>query len=96
MLGPIGFTGSPRCSRPRKPNGVPSYGPGLPVGGSGDPPASARDRGRRTVSAAAAANLRVLRARDGPIVSSRDFHDHLALVVAGGGLPELVAALDGK
>ncbi|MDJ0385735.1 nuclear transport factor 2 family protein [Streptomyces sp. G-G2] len=43
-----------------------------------------------------AANIQVLRARDGLIVSSRDYHDHLALVVAGGGLPHLVAALDGK
>ncbi|MET9464182.1 nuclear transport factor 2 family protein [Streptomyces sp. NPDC006544] len=40
-----------------------------------------------------AANIQVLRVRDGLIVSSRDFHDHLALVVAGGGLPHLVAAL---
>ncbi|MBT2406032.1 MULTISPECIES: nuclear transport factor 2 family protein [unclassified Streptomyces] len=43
-----------------------------------------------------AANIQVLRVRDGLIVSSRDFHDHLALVMAGGGLPELVAALEGK
>ncbi|MER5730700.1 nuclear transport factor 2 family protein [Streptomyces sp. NPDC002138] len=42
------------------------------------------------------ANIQVLRVRDGVIVSSRDFHDHLALVVAGGMLPQLVAALDGK
>ncbi|MFJ9820843.1 nuclear transport factor 2 family protein [Streptomyces sp. NPDC101151] len=42
------------------------------------------------------ANIQVLRVRDGLIVSSRDFHDHLALIVAGGDLPQLVAALDGK
>ena len=42
------------------------------------------------------ANIQVLRIRDGLIVGSRDFHDHLALIVAGGGLPQLVAALDGR
>ena len=42
------------------------------------------------------ANIQVLRVRDGLIVSSRDFHDHLALVVAGGDLPRLVEALDGR
>ncbi|WP_035844255.1 nuclear transport factor 2 family protein [Kitasatospora azatica] len=42
------------------------------------------------------ANIQVLQVRDGLIVSSRDFHDHLALAVAGGDLPQLVAALDGK
>ncbi|GAA0682650.1 hypothetical protein GCM10010193_40500 [Kitasatospora atroaurantiaca] len=42
------------------------------------------------------ANIQVLRVRDGLIVSSRDFHDHLALIVAGGDLPQLVAALDGR
>ncbi|WP_371674976.1 nuclear transport factor 2 family protein [Streptomyces sp. NBC_01276] len=42
-----------------------------------------------------AANIQVLRVRDGLIVSSRDYHDHLALAVAGGNLPELVAALEG-
>ncbi|MEV4611472.1 nuclear transport factor 2 family protein [Kitasatospora sp. NPDC049258] len=40
------------------------------------------------------ANIQVLRVRDGLIVGSRDFHDHLALVVAGGDLPQLVAALE--
>ncbi|WP_371502549.1 nuclear transport factor 2 family protein [Kitasatospora sp. NBC_00374] len=44
----------------------------------------------------ATANIQVLRVRDGLIVGSRDFHDHLALIVAGGDLPQLVAALDGK
>ncbi|MFJ2864441.1 nuclear transport factor 2 family protein [Kitasatospora sp. NPDC087314] len=43
-----------------------------------------------------AANIQVLRIRDGLIVSSRDFHDHLALIVAGGNLQQLIAALDGK
>ncbi|MFJ8623451.1 nuclear transport factor 2 family protein [Kitasatospora sp. NPDC093550] len=41
------------------------------------------------------ANVLVLRVRDGLIVDSRDYHDHLALAVAGDGLPELVAALQG-
>ncbi|GGV22327.1 hypothetical protein GCM10010260_73260 [Streptomyces filipinensis] len=44
----------------------------------------------------ACANIQVLRIRDGLIVHSRDFHDHLALIVGGGGLPELVTALEGK
>ncbi|MFE7778752.1 nuclear transport factor 2 family protein [Streptomyces sp. NPDC057445] len=43
-----------------------------------------------------ASNIQVLRVRDGLIVSSRDYHDHLALIVAGGNLPQLVAALEGK
>ena len=42
-----------------------------------------------------AANIQVLRVRDGLIVHSRDFHDHLALVTACGDLPRLVAALEG-
>ncbi|WP_330334271.1 nuclear transport factor 2 family protein [Streptomyces sp. NBC_00536] len=42
-----------------------------------------------------AANIQVLRVRDGLIVSSRDYHDHLALAVAGGRLPQLVEALQG-
>ncbi|MCC9310995.1 nuclear transport factor 2 family protein [Kitasatospora sp. RB6PN24] len=42
------------------------------------------------------ANIQVLRVRDGLIVHSRDFHDHLTLVVAGGELPQLVAALEGR
>ncbi|MFI0805944.1 nuclear transport factor 2 family protein [Streptomyces echinatus] len=48
---------------------------------------------RRTFEAA---NIQVLRVREGLIVHSRDFHDHLALIVAGGGLPQLVTALEGK
>ncbi|WP_405596914.1 nuclear transport factor 2 family protein [Streptomyces sp. NBC_01410] len=43
-----------------------------------------------------ASNIQVLRVRDGLIVSSRDYHDHLALVVAGGNLSQLVAALEGE
>ncbi|WP_037888608.1 nuclear transport factor 2 family protein [Streptomyces sp. NRRL S-87] len=39
------------------------------------------------------ANLQVLRVRDGLIRHSRDYHDHLALAVAGGNLPDLVTAL---
>jgi ketosteroid isomerase-like protein len=42
------------------------------------------------------ANIQVLTVRDGLIVHSRDYHDHLALAVAGGALPQLVAALGGK
>ncbi|MEU9130577.1 nuclear transport factor 2 family protein [Kitasatospora sp. NPDC048540] len=42
------------------------------------------------------ADIQVLRVRDGLIVHSRDFHDHLALITASGALPQLVAALDGK
>lgn len=43
-----------------------------------------------------AANIQVLRVRDGLIVTSRDFHDHLALIVGGGNLPQLVEALEGE
>ncbi|MFI5533076.1 nuclear transport factor 2 family protein [Kitasatospora sp. NPDC051853] len=39
------------------------------------------------------ANVQVLRVRDGLIVHSRDYHDHLALAVADGRTEELVAAL---
>ncbi|WP_030275855.1 nuclear transport factor 2 family protein [Streptomyces sp. NRRL B-24484] len=42
------------------------------------------------------ANIQVLRVRDGRIVHSRDFHDHLALVAAGGHLPQLVAAMESR
>ncbi|MFC1415544.1 nuclear transport factor 2 family protein [Streptacidiphilus cavernicola] len=40
------------------------------------------------------ANIQVLRVRDGLIVETRDYHDHLALAVAGGGADRLLAALD--
>ncbi|MEU8511640.1 nuclear transport factor 2 family protein [Kitasatospora sp. NPDC048722] len=43
-----------------------------------------------------AANIQVLRVRDGLITHSRDFHDHVALIAADGALPHLVAALDGR
>lgn len=43
-----------------------------------------------------AANIQVLRVRHGLIVASRDFHDHLALAVAVGGLPRLVSAMEGQ
>ncbi|MER7844144.1 nuclear transport factor 2 family protein [Kitasatospora sp. NPDC096077] len=39
------------------------------------------------------ANIQVLRVRDGLIVSSRDFHDHLTIAQAGGNLPQLLEAL---
>jgi ketosteroid isomerase-like protein len=39
-------------------------------------------------------NIQVLRVRDGLIVSTRDFHNHLMFAAAGGHLPELVAALE--
>ncbi|KOU13928.1 hypothetical protein ADK52_37250 [Streptomyces sp. WM6372] len=42
------------------------------------------------------ANIQVLRVRDGLIAGSRDFHDHLALALAGGHLPQLVQALESK
>jgi uncharacterized protein len=38
-------------------------------------------------------NIQVLRIRDGQIVSSRDYHDHLALAAAVGRLQELVSSL---
>jgi uncharacterized protein len=38
------------------------------------------------------ANIQVLRVRDARIVSSRDYHNHLALAAALGRLPQLVAA----
>ncbi|MET8630980.1 nuclear transport factor 2 family protein [Kitasatospora sp. NPDC004669] len=53
-------------------------------------------RHRATGRTYTAANIQVLRVRDGLIVSSRDYHDHLALAVAGGNLPQLVEALDGN
>ncbi|MFJ8475913.1 nuclear transport factor 2 family protein [Kitasatospora sp. NPDC094011] len=39
------------------------------------------------------ANIQVLRVRDGLIVSSRDFHDHLTIALASGNLPQLLEAL---
>lgn len=39
------------------------------------------------------ANIQVLRIRDGLIVESRDYHDHLALAHALGHLPQLTAAM---
>lgn len=39
------------------------------------------------------ANIQVTRVRDGLIVHSRDYHDHLALADATGQLPELLATL---
>jgi ketosteroid isomerase-like protein len=46
--------------------------------------------GRTTV-----ANIQVLRVRDGLIVASRDYHDHLRLAATAGRAGELAAALDG-
>ncbi|MET8451683.1 nuclear transport factor 2 family protein [Streptomyces sp. NPDC005209] len=43
-----------------------------------------------------AANIQVLRVRDGLIVNSRDYHDHLALIMGSNGLPQLVAALENQ
>ncbi|MGW0764599.1 nuclear transport factor 2 family protein [Streptomyces sp. NPDC002676] len=40
--------------------------------------------------------IQVLRVRDGLIVHSRGYTDHLALIVAGGALPMLVKALENK
>ena len=38
-------------------------------------------------------NIQVLRVRDGKIVSSRDYHNHLAIAAALGQLPELASSL---
>jgi uncharacterized protein len=38
------------------------------------------------------ANIVVWRVRDGQIVSSRDYHNHLVLAAAAGRLPQLVSA----
>jgi ketosteroid isomerase-like protein len=43
-----------------------------------------------------AANIQVLRIRDGLILATRDYHDHLTLARATGHLPTLVAALTGE
>ncbi|MFE6049406.1 nuclear transport factor 2 family protein [Kitasatospora sp. NPDC056446] len=51
-----------------------------------------RATGRRVV----VSNVLILRVRDGLIVQSRDYHDHLALVVVGGGLRGLVETLEGE
>ncbi|GAB3338800.1 nuclear transport factor 2 family protein [Micromonospora halotolerans] len=40
------------------------------------------------------ANVQVLRVRDGLIVASRDYHDHLRLAAAAGQAQHLAAALD--
>ncbi|GAA1907448.1 hypothetical protein GCM10009753_42850 [Streptantibioticus ferralitis] len=42
------------------------------------------------------ANVIVLRVRDGKIVSSRDYHNHLVLAEALGNLPEVVSALSAE
>ena len=42
------------------------------------------------------ANIQVLRVRDGLIVATRDYHDHLALARATGSVPALVAAATGE
>ncbi|MCO6010656.1 nuclear transport factor 2 family protein [Actinoallomurus purpureus] len=43
-----------------------------------------------------AANVQVLRVRDGLIIETRDYHDHLTIARATGGLSALLAALDGE
>ncbi|MFJ4091051.1 nuclear transport factor 2 family protein [Kitasatospora sp. NPDC089913] len=53
-------------------------------------------RHRTTGRSRTAANIQVLRVRDGLIVHSRDFHDHLALAVLTGTLPQLVEALEAE
>ncbi|CAN3978991.1 nuclear transport factor 2 family protein [Kitasatospora purpeofusca] len=53
-------------------------------------------RHRTTGRSLTAANIQVLRVRDGLIVHSRDFHDHLALAALTGTLPQLVAALEAE
>ena len=41
------------------------------------------------------ANIQVTRVRAGRIVSSRDYHNHFVLTEAMGGLPRLLATIDG-
>jgi ketosteroid isomerase-like protein len=43
-----------------------------------------------------AANIQVLRVRDGLIHATRDYHDHLAIAKATGSLPALVSAASGE
>jgi ketosteroid isomerase-like protein len=43
-----------------------------------------------------AANIQVLRVRDGLIRATRDYHDHVAIAKATGTLPALVAAASGE
>jgi ketosteroid isomerase-like protein len=43
-----------------------------------------------------AANIQVLRVRDGLITATRDYHDYLAIARATGGVPALVAAVTGE
>jgi uncharacterized protein len=43
-----------------------------------------------------AANIQVLRIRDGLITATRDYHDHLAIARATGTVPALVAAVSGE
>jgi uncharacterized protein len=43
-----------------------------------------------------AANIQVLRVRDGLITATRDYHDHLTVARATGTVPALVAALSGE
>jgi ketosteroid isomerase-like protein len=43
-----------------------------------------------------AANIQVLRVRDGLITATRDYHDHLAIARMTGGLPALLAAAGGE
>jgi ketosteroid isomerase-like protein len=44
---------------------------------------------------ATAANIQVLRVRDGLITATRDYHDHLAIARATGGVSALVTAITG-
>ncbi|MFC5664537.1 nuclear transport factor 2 family protein [Kitasatospora misakiensis] len=53
-----------------------------------------RVRHRATGRTRTTANIQVLRVRDGLIVHSRDFHDHVALAALTGTLPQLVEALE--
>jgi ketosteroid isomerase-like protein len=48
-----------------------------------------------TAGSVTAANIQVLRVRDGLIAATRDYHDHLAIARATGGIPALVTALSG-
>ena len=51
-----------------------------------------RGRSLATGRSFAVSNIQVLRVRDGLIVETRDFHDHVAIAVATGHLPALAGA----
>ena len=48
-----------------------------------------RGRSLSTGRSFSAADIQVLRARDGVVVATRDFHDHVAVAMATGAVPAL-------